>query len=146
MNKFSFGERYRLELHWKGVLYEQPGLCKLIGAYFTGPVLNEAQRIADNDNILLDFFEQYYLVVSSVYIARLQWGQVVYEPNGIVSLYDAIITHERELNRAPKLNNNDYLVINTKGHEAETHRFNPVYKTYVVNNDTQLYKFGPGGV
>lgn len=142
MDAFSFGERYRLEVHWKSAMYEQDGICKLVDAYFCGPVLNEAQQIANNDSILLDFFEQYYLVVNNVYVARLSWKEVKYNPDKTISLEGAIITHDTELNKAPKLNNSDYLVIDTKGHEVENHHFHPVYKTYVVNNDTQIYKFG----
>ena len=49
MNKFLLSEKFRLELRWEDVLYEQPGKCKLVGGYFTGPVLQIAQKIIDND-------------------------------------------------------------------------------------------------
>lgn len=141
MDKFSLGEKFRLELHWEKVVYEKDGVCFLKGAYFSGPVLKQAQKLNNNDHILLDFFQQYFVVVNNVYVAKLSWGEVEYN-NNVVVLKEAKILHDTELNKAPKLNDNDYLVIDTKGHEVEEHPFNPVYKTYVVNNDTQLYRFG----
>lgn len=142
MEKFSLSERYRLELHWSSATYEKDGRCALKDARFAGPALVEATRIADNDNILLDFFRQYLLLVENVYVGKFSWGQVIYNKDGTITLKDAYITHPTELNKVPKLNNTDYLVIDTSNHEIETHPFNPVYRTYVVNADTNLYKFG----
>jgi len=142
MEKFSLSERYRLELHWDKVFYEREGICKLSGAKFSGPALNESLRLNDNDHILLDFFKQYFLVVSQVYVAKLSWGVVTYNSNGTISLGDAMISHDTELNKAPKLLDTDYLVIDTSDHEVTKHAFHTVYKTYVVNLDTNLYKFG----
>lgn len=142
MDKFSLGEKFRLELRWEKASYDKEGICDLTAAYFSGPVLMQAQKLNSNDHILLDFFSQYFVVVSNVYVAKLSWGETEYNNNGTISLKDAKITHDTELNKAPKLRDSDYLIIDTKGHEVEEHPFNPVYRTYVVNNDTQLYNFG----
>ena len=141
MDEFSLGERYRLELHWKEAIYEQEGVCKLIGAYFSGPVLAEAQKLNDEDKILLDFYLQYLILVRNPYVATLHWRGVSYEKDGTIKLKEAFITHDTELNRVPKLNNDDYLIIDTSDHEADKHAFTLVYKTHVVNGDTQLYNF-----
>lgn len=141
-NKFSLSERYRLELHWEKAIYDSPGICKLSGAYFYGPALYEAQQINNNDYIMLDFFKQYVVVVSNVYVAKLSWEEVVYPNNGKVFLKNTMITHDTELNKVPKLAFTDYLIIDTKGHDEAQHPFNLVYKTYVVSETTQLYKFG----
>lgn len=141
MEKFSLSERYRLELHWDEAIYEQPGLCKLLKAYFCGPALNDALKLNDNDYILLDFFKQYFLIVSNVYVAKLSWGKVTYTNNGNILLDDVYITHDTELNKVPKLLNTDYLIVDTSDHEITKHSFSLVYKTYVVNLDTNLYKF-----
>jgi len=106
------GERYKLELHWEKVKYEQDGMCKLIGAYFSGPVLSNAEKINDNDNIKLDFFTQYLVFVKNVYVGDLSWGEVTYKDKKVI-LKDAIITHDKELNKVPKLRDTDYLVIIT---------------------------------
>jgi len=142
MDKFSIGEQFRLELHWEKAIYEQDGICKLQKVYFSGPVLSNAQRIAENDYILLDFFEQYFIVAKNVYVAKLSWGEVDYNADGRVYLSNVYISHNTELNRVPKLNSNDYLIIDTANHQVEYHSFNMVYKTYVVNCDTNLYNFG----
>lgn len=139
---FSLGERYRLELHWENVVYEQPGICKIVGACFSGPALNEAQKLNDIDSILLDFYSQYITLVDRVYVAKFSWEGVCYNSSGTITLKNAVITHDSQLNRVPKLKNEDYLVIDTSDHILEKHAFAPAYKTYVVNEDTNLYRFG----
>ena len=91
---------------------------------------------------MLDFFKQYVVLVENVYVAKLSWGEVIYNGNKTISLKRAKITHDTELNKMPKLKDTDFLIIDTSNHEVEVHQFNPVYRTYVVNNDTQLYEFG----
>jgi len=135
------GEKYRLELRWKGTKYEQDGMCKLDGAYFAGPALSDAEEVQSNDEILLDFYSQYIILVKGVYVAKLSWGEVKYNPDKTISLKDAKITHSSELNRVPKLKDNDYLVIDTAKHEMAIHRFHLTYKTYVVNSIGELYNF-----
>jgi hypothetical protein len=141
MSKFLISEKYRLELHWKKAKYEHEGVCGLEKAYFSGPALSDAEEILPNDNILLDFYSQYILLVRNVYVGKLSWGAVKYNKNNTVSLMDVKITHASELNRVPKLKNNDYLVIDTSNHEAAVHMFNLTYKTYVVSKDGDLYNF-----
>jgi hypothetical protein len=142
MQKFDLSDRFTLKLKWKSAVYEQPGRCKLNGAYFTGPALADSVKLQNNDHIMLDFFRQYKLIVQNVYVARFSWGEVEYLKDGNIKLKDAFMTHDTELNKVPKLKDSDYLVIDTSNHEIETHPFNPVYRTYVVNEDTALYKFG----
>ena len=142
MQKFDLTDRFKLELRWKKATYNKDGVCKLTGAKFTGPALADALKLENNDHILLDFFKQYIVLVENVYVAKFSWGEVSYEKDGSISLKNAKITHDTELNKVPKLNDTDYLIIDTSNHEVETHPFNPVYRTYVVNEDTALYKFG----
>lgn len=141
MEKFNLSDRYRLELHWKSVSYEREGLCKIDGAMFKGPALSEALKLNDNDHIMLDFFSQYIYLVRNVYVAKFSWAGIVYNEDGSISLDNTSIMHDTELNRVPKLNNDDFLIIDTKGHDVEDHPYNLVYKTYVVNKDTNLYNF-----
>jgi len=142
MEKFVLSDRFRLEVHWKKTVYNKENICGLKAAYLSGPALAEALRLEHNDHIMLDFFKQYVILVENVYVAKLSWGEVTYNKNGSISLANAFITHDTELNKVPKLKNNDYLVIDTSDHEVETHPYNTVYKTYVVNENTNLYKFG----
>jgi len=138
---FLLGEKYRLEVRWKKAVYEQEGYCKLEGACFSGPVLQFAEKIEPNNSMLLDFYKQYYIFAENIYIATLSWGEVTYQDDLIVSLKDAIISHDTELNRVPKLKDDDYLVIDTKGHDVETHVFYPTYVTIVVNKEGRAYNF-----
>jgi len=141
MSKFLISEKYRLELHWKKVKYESEGVCNLEKACFSGPALSDAEEVLPNDEILLDFYSQYIILVKNVYVGRLSWGAVKYNKNNTISLMDAKITHASELNKVPKLKNNDYLVIDTSNHEMAVHMFNLTYKTYVVNKGGELYNF-----
>lgn len=142
MEKFSLAERYRLEVHWEKALYEQDGVCKLTGAYLSGPALDMAEKINPDDSIEIDFCKQYYLIAKNVYVAELSWKNIVYDTkNKTVSLEDTVITHDTELNRVPKLKDTDYFIIDTQNHEAAVHAFNVLYTTYVVNGDGVLYVF-----
>lgn len=141
MGKYLLSEKYRLELHWKSVVYERDGVCKLKGAYFSGPALSMAQKINDNDNIAIDFYKQYLVFVKNVYVAKLSWKKVIYNKDNTVSLKNTILKHNTELNRVPKLNNTDYIVIDTKNHESSIHHLNLLYTAYVINENGMLYKF-----
>lgn len=142
MEKFNLSDRYRLELHWNKVVYEREGFCKFMGAYFSGPALQEALKLNPEDYIMLDFFKQYFIIVKNVYVAKFKWKEPEYKKNGTIHFKEAYMIHDTELNRVPKLKNKDFLMIDTKGHEIQDHPFNLVYKTHVVNADTQLYNFG----
>ena len=141
MGKFILSDRYRLELHWQKTIYRQPGRCMIEGAYFKGPALTEALQLRGGDHILLDFFRQYSVLVENVYVGKFSWGEVGYNRDGTISLKDTFITHDTELNKVPKFKATDHLVIDTSNHEVESHPFNPVYRTYVVNGDAELYRF-----
>jgi len=145
MNGFILSEMFKLELRWTDVLYEKPGECKLIGAYFTGPVLQIAQKINASDFMMLDFYSQYILLVKNVYVAKFSWGDVTYSEDGKrVFLSNAFILHDKELNNVPSLKKEDYFVIDTSDHTPEKHGNNLVYKTYVINIDNSLYRFDNG--
>lgn len=141
MSKFLLSEKYRLELHWKKAIYEKDGICKLEKAYFSGPALRMAEKIRSHDNINLDFYKQYVVLVKSVYVAKLSWEEVVYNNDGTVTLKNAALSHDTELNRVPKLKNKDYIVIDTQKHEAATHHLHTVYESFVIDAVGQLYKF-----
>jgi len=141
MEKFSLSDRYRLELHWDSVEYQE-GICTFTDAFFSGPALQEALELNHTDYIMLDFFSQYLVLVTSAYVGKFEWTGPYYKNDGTIKFDRAVMIHEAELNKVPKLENTDYLVIDTEGHEIEDHPYNLVYKTYVVNADTQLYNFG----
>lgn len=121
--QFMLSERFRLDLRWERAIYEIDGICKFENAYFCGPVVPEIVQLNSNDNIVLDFYSQYALVVKNVYLAKLEWGEVIHNSDNTISLKDAMLTHSTELNRVPKLNDNDYLVIDTENHEVSKHMF-----------------------
>jgi hypothetical protein len=141
MHKFDLSDRFRLELHWSDILYNIDGVCDFTDAYFSGPALSEAVKLNDEDFIYLDFYRQYISLVRSVYVVKFSWRGVKYEKDGIIKFDNSKMEHATELNRVPKLKKNDYIIIDTSDHEDEKHQYNLLYKTYVVNEDTQLYAF-----
>lgn len=139
--QFMISEKYSLELHWGTVIYEAEGYCELVNAYFSGPALSIAEKMNDNDYINLDFSEQYPIITRNAYVAKLSWKTVNYNKDGTVTLNNAYISHDTDLHKVPKLSDRDYIVIDTKDHESETHHFNLVYRSYVVNEDYVMYSF-----
>lgn len=138
---FLLGEQYRLEFHWKKAIYKHEGVCDLKGAYFSGPALQQAEEIGADNEMLIDFYKQYYIFAENVYIATLSWREVTYNSDDTVTLGNAKISHDTELNKVPKFRNDDYLVIDTKGHDVETHSSFPTYVTIVVNSEGKAYNF-----
>lgn len=136
---FQLGEKYRLELSWDDIVYVD-NTCKFINAYFSGPVLQFAEKIESNNFMFLDFFKQYFILVDNVYIGKLSWEEVTYDGHK-VNLSNCILTHESELHKVPKLEKTDILIVDCQQHERETHAFYTTYKTYVSNRDLQVYNF-----
>lgn len=135
-------EQYRLECHWEAVVYEQPGVCRLSNATFSGPVMCITNRIAANDEISIDFYSQYLWLVRSVFVATLSWGDIAYtNDDTVVQLSDCFIKHSTELNSVPNLKATDWLLIDTINHEETKHIFNLVYRTYVIHEDKDIYTF-----
>ncbi len=136
---FRIAEKYRLEIRWKKAIYEQEGLARLEKCYFTGPVLKEVNQINQEDHMNLDFSNQYIIFVPSYYIGRLSWKGANQTPEAIY-LTDVLFKN-KYINSVPKLNNDDYIVIDTKNHEEEKHHFHLTYPSYLIRFDGELYKF-----
>lgn len=133
------GERYKLEVHWKRAKYEIDQTALLKGCYLIGPVLKEAVKLNDQDYMDLDFTNQYLVFIDHYYIARLSWSGVEYRSEKIF-LGNATLENIN-LNAVPKLNNNDYIVIDAKDHEEEKHQYSFVYPSYLIRKDSMLYDF-----
>lgn len=140
MGKFLLSERFRLELHWKKCIHSKAGEMHFVGAYFSGPVLKQAAKLQPNDHITLDFCHQTMIIVHNVYTATFAWDGVEYKDDKIF-LKAAILMYDEDLKNIPKLNDSDYLVIDTKNHENEKHVYNTLYPTYVVSRDSDLYDY-----
>jgi hypothetical protein len=141
MKKFLLSEKFRLELHWEEATYEREGMCKLKGAYFSGPALSSAAKINSNEFINLDFCNQYYILARKVYVAKFEWGEVKYNKDGTVTLEDVILSNNVALNIVPKFSSTDYIVIDTTGHEEGQHHYNLVYNAYLIKETGDLYNF-----
>jgi len=139
MDKFFISERYRLEIHWSNVKYEKDGVALIDGCYFGGPAVKEIGVFNESDFIDLDFSNQYIIFLDSFYIARLFWGNVKRGDTKIF-LYNVRLEN-KNINVVPKLGYDDYIVIDTKNHEEQTHDFFLTYTSYLLKSDGTLYKF-----
>jgi len=138
-NKMLLGERYRLEIHWEKVIYEQDGIAKLERCYLSGPAIKEVVEMEQKDTIDLDFFNQYMLFVKSYYIARLAW-EGIRRISDKIYLNNVILTNQK-VEAVPKLNDDDYIVVDTKDHEDEKHQYNLTYPSFLVKSTGELYNF-----
>jgi len=142
MEKFLISEMFRLELRWQSVDYSDEGKCYLNDAYFTGPVLQVAQKLNEKDHMLLDFYSQYIQLVKGTYVANFNWEGIKYSADGKkIYLDKAVMSHDKELTNVPLLKEHDYFVIDTSNHVVEKHSKNLVYKTYLINNENTMYRF-----
>lgn len=133
-------DQYRLELHWKRIEYRDDSSATLHGAYFSGPVLKTAQKINGFDTINIDLTPQHLIVFNGYYIIKLDWGSVEYTASGNVLLGEAIITNDA-LKELHKLEDSDFLIIDTEKHEEKTHAYHLVYEAQVVRHDKQPHTY-----
>jgi len=134
-------EKYRLELHWEKLRYHTDEVIVLEGAYFSGPVLKDAVKLEAPDFIDLDLTPQVITVLDSYYIVRLEWSSVEYGADGRIILGGATLKNAF-LKTLHKIEDSDFVVINTEKHEEATHAFHLVYASQVVkgNKDPHTYR------
>jgi hypothetical protein len=139
---YFISEQFKLEVHWESVSYTQEGRCELVDAYFSGPALKIAQRIKDEDHMMLDLYSQYLVLVKGAYVLKFEWSGVNYnDAEGRVYLSNCYLTHNEDLNKSPQLKGSDYFVIDTSDHEFSVHQFALVYKTILIKEDHTRYRF-----
>jgi len=138
--KFRISEKYRLEIHWDKVTYNRDGVAKLEGCYMSGPAVKEVDQMNESDGIVLDFATQYIIFTRYYYVAKLSWNGV----NQTLEKIDLLNTvlESKHINSIPKLEDNDYIVVDTKDHEDAKHQMSLNYKSYLIRSDGELYTFG----
>jgi len=132
--------KYRLELHWEKVTYHNDRIALLHGAYFSGPVLKNTEKINAPDFIDLDLTPQLIKVFDSYYIVRLDWSGVQYKKDGSIELKEARLTNDY-LRTLHKIEEGDYVQINTEKHEEKTHAYHLVYESTVIRKNKEKGKF-----
>jgi len=125
--------KYRLELHWDKVEYNRDDVAVLKGAYFEGPVLQEAAQLNEEDSLVLDMTKQHMLFMPDYYQATLRWKGLDYK-DGRIYLKEASIKG-KYVNSIEALRNDDWLLIDCTEHEMATHVFHLVYWSKVMKED-----------
>lgn len=123
--EFRVLNKYRLELRWESVSYNDEEVASLQGAYFTGPVLKETARINENDQLTLDMTLQHRIFIPEYYQATLKWKGVEYKGDKVF-LKGATIKG-KYVNSIETLRNSDWLLIDCADHEEKKHPFHLVY-------------------
>ena len=118
-------KRYRLELHWDSVEYNTDDMAVLKGAYFCGAVFDDAERLREEDELILDMTIQHQIFIPDYYQATLYWKGVEYSANKVF-LKDARI-RGKYVNSLEVLGNMDWILIDCKDHEEKKHPFHLVY-------------------
>lgn len=118
-------EKYRLELHWDAVEYNSDEVAVLRGAYFSGPVLKEAAKLRENDELILDMTTQHLVFIPDYYQATLNWKGIQYWGNQIF-LKEAWI-RGKHINSVEALADKDWLLIDCREHEEAKHPYHLVY-------------------
>lgn len=111
--------KYRLELHWDSVSYNRDDVAVLKGAYFSGPVLKDAEKLRDEDVLTLDMTDQHLVfpAVADFYQAVLNWKGIEYK-GAKIFLKEAHIKG-RYVNSIETLRNNDWILIDCKDHDLK---------------------------
>ncbi len=119
--------KYRLELHWDSVEYNEESRVVLRDAYFTGPVLDDAAQINDDDQLTLDMTKQHVILplMEDYYQAILKWKGVDYR-EGKVFLKEVYLKG-RYVNSLERLENDDWILIDCREHEEKNHPYLLVY-------------------
>jgi hypothetical protein len=136
---FRISERFRLEVHWQKVIYSQDKIANLEGCYLNGPALKEIDSINQNDHIVLDFINQYIFVIKDYHIATLSW-EGADRVSDKIFLFNTILSN-KNLNSVPKLNDTDYIVIDTSNHTPDRHQRFLTYTSYLIRFDGDQYDF-----
>ena len=112
-------DKYRLELHWESVSYNRDDVAVLKGAYFSGPVLKDAEELQEEDQLTLDMSEQHriFAPVTDFYHAVLYWKGVVYKGDKIF-LKKARV-EGKYISSLEKLENQDWVLIDCKEHDTK---------------------------
>jgi hypothetical protein len=133
-------DKYRLYLKWDSIEYKEDGVALLVGATLSGPVLKAAQKVTAPDKIKLDLTPQHLTVLGSYYIVDLSWDRADYNKDGSISIGTAVLRNDH-LKTIHKLQQSDYLEIDTEKHEEDIHAFHFVYDTRVVRKEGLPYEY-----
>jgi len=118
--------KYRLELRWQSVEYPTDDVAVLKGAYFCGPVLQDAARINDDDQLTLDMTNQHLILfIPEYYQATLKWKGVEYKDDKVF-LKDVTIKG-KYVNSIETLRDTDWILIDCTDHDEKKHPFHLVY-------------------
>ena len=137
--EFNISEKFKLAIHWNKVVYAQEGVAKLEGCYLSGPVIKEVSEMNKKDAIALDFGNQYVVFVPNYYVAKLSWEGVRHTPSKIY--LDNVILQNKFLNSVPNLNDDDYIIVDTKNHEDDKHQYHLSYPSYLIKFEGEVYNF-----
>ncbi len=133
-------EKYKLELRWDSIEYHDDTTARLHNARLVGPALKIASKIASPDMIKLDLTPQLLALLDTYYVIRLSWDTVDYLSNGSVTLGGAVLNNTY-LKTLHKLDDSDYIAINTEQHEEENHPYQLLYESEVIRKDNEPYVY-----
>ena len=113
-------DKYRLELHWNSVTYNREDVAIFEGAYFCGPVFKDAEKLRDEDELIVDMTDQHQILIPEYYQAVLRGKGVEYERDRVF-LKEAFL-RGKHVNAVETLGNNDWLLIDCTAHDVQNYQ------------------------
>ena len=127
--------KYRLELHWDTIEYNRDDVAVLKGAYFEGPVLQEAAQLNEEDSLIMDMTSQHMIFIPDYYQATLSWKGIDYKEDRIY--FKEAYIKGKYVNSIETLKDTDWVLMDCKEHEMATHVFHLVYWAEVHNSEQE---------
>ena len=127
---------YILRLDWDSIRYIDRSKAEVINARFVGNVLKNAYKLNEKDNISIDITDQFFVASKTFHIFRFEWNGLEYSDDNRVNFKKSWFVND--FGNLIKIQDSDYLLIDTKDHDERMHPFNINYKAKLYNKDNEI--------
>jgi len=127
---------YILRLDWDSIRYINRSKAEVVNARFIGDVLKSAYKLNEVDNISIDITDQFFVASKTFHIFRFEWDGLEYSGDNRVNFKKSWFIND--FGNLIKIQDSDYLLIDTKDHDEKIHPFNINYKAKLYNKDNEI--------
>jgi len=127
---------YILRLDWDSIRYINRSKAEVINARFIGDVLKSAYKLNEVDNISIDITDQFFVASKTFHIFRFEWNGLEYSGDNRVNFKKSWFIND--FGSLIKIQDSDYLLIDTKDHDESVHPFNVNYRAKLYNKDNEI--------
>lgn len=116
--KHNIPHQSQLWLSWKKVKKEASGEIRLISPQFTGPVLQDCEKLEESGLIRLDLTQHFLIIIPRPYIVELRWNKLLRQDKTVV-LADTITLSDSDLGCLSILTDTDRILLDCTDHTTE---------------------------